>query len=255
MDKKKLAILIASVVAGLIAVVLTSEYIGKSVKQKTEEYVSSAQNKEVQELKGRLAQMQQQLQDVARQSAAAAQTAQQKTSALTSATSLALKMPAGKRAITILVDRLSAVGGMVSAGDFVDILAHLTIGADAKDLQGADTITVTLFQNVQILDAGSGTSLGAGLDVQQKSAIMPITLALSPQEAGLISFAQKHGTLQLVLRPALDTQAYILPTANWQTLSEHILATQGKDIGAETQNDIPEEKPIIQIFRGGTSTP
>ncbi len=251
MDKKKLAILIASVVAGLIAAVLTSEYITKSVKQKTEDYINSAENKEVQELKSRLSEMQKQIQDVSRQSMAA----QQKTPTPASAPSLSFKMPAGKRAITVVVDRLSAVGGMGSAVDFVDILAHLTIGADAKDSQRADTITVTLFQNVQILDAGSGTSLGAGLDAQQKASIMPITLALSPQEAGLIAFAQKHGTLQLVLRPALDTQAYILPTANWQTLSGYIMATQGKDIGVSKEEEGPEiEKPIIQIFRGGTST-
>ena len=70
-----------------------------------------------------------------------------------------------------------------------------------------------------------------------------------------MSFVQQHGKLQLVLRPPLDAQAYILPAANWESLSEYI-STQGTNLVTgkkeETKDVAAEEAPQIEIFRGGS---
>ena len=38
-----------------------------------------------------------------------------------------LRTPPGKRAVTLKINSLSAVGGLVNPGDFVDIIAHLEL--------------------------------------------------------------------------------------------------------------------------------
>ena len=67
-----------------------------------------------------------------------------------------LRTPPGKRAITVKVDSLSAVGGLVNPGDFVDIIAHLEMPDDMdivsskkKKKQKTQTVTTVLFQNLQ----------------------------------------------------------------------------------------------------------
>ena len=61
-----------------------------------------------------------------------------------SASFLTAKTPPGKRAVTVMIESLNAVGGLLNAGDFVDVIAHLDIpeGTDKKK-----TITAMVFQD------------------------------------------------------------------------------------------------------------
>src|SRR5208283_1357158 len=47
--------------------------------------------------------------------------------------SLPLKTPAGKRAVTVMIDSLEAVGGLLNAGDFVDVIAELNVPAQTAE--------------------------------------------------------------------------------------------------------------------------
>ncbi len=103
--------------------------------------------------------------------------------------------PKGKRAITIGVNSLTGVGGFVRPGDTIDILWTLKLPGEGQ------IVTVTLFQNVQVLAVGSemvgraSSSMAPGNDYT-------VTLAMTPQEASFLLFARDQGgTLQLSLRP------------------------------------------------------
>ena len=182
--------------------------------------------------------------------------------------SLAMIIPPGKRAITIPMDPLMAVGGMVRPGDYVDILANFPVPQVVDGKQTIQLATVTLFQNVLILAVGnqlgesSQTSARAsrgtaGAESQQpQQAAQTITLALSPQEAGLISFAQEQGKLKLILRPPLDTQTQPLPVATAEALWQYILTTQGvnlSEVAQQAQNQV-EQKPVspVEVYRAGS---
>lgn len=245
-DKKKWLIIILAIAAGLIAAGIQRNYVEEDSKKKAKVLAEQMKDPEVKKLIGRIETLEKENQDIlAKQNylfqmqQQAAQQPQQK-----ERLSSAIKTPAGKRAITILVDKFSAVGGMVSTGDYVDIIASLPVHSTSETKRN-DTMTVTLFQNVLILAVGDAA--------QQAS--LPITIALNPQEVGLISFVQKHGSLQLVLRSPAETQAYILPAATWQSLAEYIAVTQGTEVSRDEERPTAATpKQPIEVFRGGSLT-
>ncbi|MDP2940604.1 MAG: Flp pilus assembly protein CpaB [Candidatus Omnitrophota bacterium] len=180
--------------------------------------------------------------------------------ASSSASTLSMMTPPGKRAITISIEPLMAVGGMVRPGDYVDVLANFPLPQEVGGKQTVQLVTVTLFQNVLILAVGTQirgpTSRGAKQDTTVSPEQNTITVALSPQEAELISFAQEQGKLRLILRPPLDTQTQALPPATAEALWQHILSTQGLQMQMSTEESQPvsvEKKPSssVEVYRGG----
>ncbi len=258
-DKKKVAVVVLAIVMALLAVMLTHRYIketsakeakilaGGMTGEETKKILSRVEGIEKmnQELITRQNSLAQQAQAIAQEQAAS------KINPPKSQQSLAGKTPAGKRAITVIIDKVYAVGGMISPGDYVDVLAHLYTPSNIKGSDKTNTITLTLFQNTLVLAVGINLQSGLGYDAQQSASSLPVTLALNPQEAGLISFAQQHGVLQLVLRPPTETQSYILQPATWGSLSEYIMNTQGTDMGFRKSDIIEKPKARIEIYRGG----
>jgi Flp pilus assembly protein CpaB len=88
-------------------------------------------------------------------------------------------------------------------------------------------------------------------------------LAVSPEEAGLLTFAEARGKLQLSLRSPAETEDKVLQqVASWGSLADFVLENQGtelevpevkkKVVADEEEKEVEEEpKSNIQIFRGG----
>ncbi|OGX61426.1 MAG: Flp pilus assembly protein CpaB, partial [Omnitrophica WOR_2 bacterium RIFOXYC2_FULL_45_15] len=116
----------------------------------------------------------------------------------TKETTLAAKTPIGKRAMTIAVDNISSLLGMIKPGDYVDVIGVIPLPVEVEGKQAAEPATVPLFQNVLILSVG--TELGAGSEKEsvsrrkaseftpKESAAPLITLSLSPEEANILAF-------------------------------------------------------------------
>jgi pilus assembly protein CpaB len=128
---------------------------------------------------------------------------------------LAEVTPMGKRAITILVDNISALAGMIKAGDYVDIIAMMPVPVQTPDgKQAAQLLSIPLFQNVLILAVGQETSTIVKPtsryrreEEKKDTTTAPlITLALDPQEANLIAFVQEQGKIRLILRSPADSK-------------------------------------------------
>ena len=67
--------------------------------------------------------------------------------------------PAGKRAVTILVDNISSVAGMLKPGDYVDVMAALQVPVQvAEGKQEGQLGILPLFQNVLVLAVGQNSS-------------------------------------------------------------------------------------------------
>jgi len=277
-NRKQILIIAGAVVAGIIAVVLTSNYVKNSIEDKTaalaEKY--DAQQKEMaaqlqqrsdqqmaalaQELQRtkdqEAADMQKQMaalqasQQAAQQAAQQAQMAAQQVKKVRKP-SLALKTPVGKRAVTVKIDSLAAVGGLLNAGDFVDVIAELNVPAQDTDKK---TVTAMIFQGLQVLAVNTNEDDPGAYDDQQAATDLKITVAVDPQEAGLLAFANKNGNLELALRSPDDTEHRMVKANTWKTLAEYVMKNQGLDIqdpDGENQNRPVENRPSIQIFRGG----
>jgi Flp pilus assembly protein CpaB len=272
-NKKQLLIIVGAVAAGIIAVVLTSNYVKTSVQGQTaalaEQFNAKQKDMASQILQHNEQQMyalQQEIERVKSDDAAtmqkqmaALQQAQQQTRAPQAAQviknrkpSLALKTPVGKRAVTVMIDSLAAVGGLINAGDFVDVIAQLNVPSQDSDRK---TVTAMIFQGLQVLAVNTNEDDPGAYDEQQASTFLKITFAVDPQEAGLLTFANKNGTLELALRSPDESQRQMVKASTWKTLADYVLKNQGlniQDPDGENTNTKPEEnKPDIQIFRGG----
>ena len=150
-NKKQLLIILGAVAAGIIAVILTSNYVKSSIEGQTaalaerydakqKEAVSQIQQRsdqqmaalagELERVKTEQAQaMQKQMAALQAGSAEAGPIQQQAMRQVKKLRkpSLAVKTPAGKRAVTVMIDSLAAVGGLLNAGDFVDVIAELNV--------------------------------------------------------------------------------------------------------------------------------
>ena len=272
-NKKQILIIIGAVIAGIAAVVLTSKYIADSVKDQTskleEEYDSkqkvladqaqqrsdqqmAALAQEIERVKTeQAAAMQKQMEML--QAQQAAQAAQQQAAQVKKVRhqSLALKTPKGKRAVTIMIDSLAAVGGLLNAGDFVDVIAHLNVPSQDPDKK---TVTAMIFQGVQVLAINTNLDDPGAYDDQQSAASLKITVAVDPQEAGLLAFADKNGTLELALRSTDENQSQTVKADTWKTLADYVLKNQGPNIqdpDGEGAGKPMDKGPSIQIFRAG----
>jgi pilus assembly protein CpaB len=136
-------------------------------------------------------------------------------------------VPTGKRAVAIQVDEKSNVGGLVVAGDHVDVIVigkNKTINKDdpLNDLP----VAFTLLQDVEVLSVSdtalkptvakdtSGTPI-AGDNATGNTATRPdklepdqtahtVTLGVSPEQATTLALASDSYTVYLTLRPNGD---------------------------------------------------
>ena len=168
--------------------------------------------------------------------------------------SLALKTPAGKRAVTVMIDSLAAVGGLLNPGDFVDVIAQLNVPSQDPDKK---TVTAMIFQDLQVLAVNTNEDDPGAYDDQQAAGFLKITFAVDPQEAGLLAFANKNGILELALRSPNESGRPKVKADTWKTLADYVFKNQGLDIQNPDEEHVKNNKPVgtkspvIQIFRGG----
>jgi len=155
--------------------------------------------------------------------------------------------PEGKRAITVTVDNISNIAGLLKPGDYVDIFALIALPkrSISQAKEELDPRLISLFQGVQVLAMGNDLFASKSKTKENSSAIAPtVTFALTPQEAALLSFVQEHGKIKLALRSSQDTKVEppVAP-ADWDTLLNYLSTSQGEKAGLEGQ-------PVVEIYRG-----
>lgn len=279
-NKKQIAVIFIAIIAGAIATFLVGQYVTNRITEETRilavQY-EKAQKQREQQFNEQVAMLNQKIVSV-EQSAkkaieeaakAAADRASKQKSKTAQATikkskpSLAGRTPPGKRAITVMIESLGAVGGLVNPGDYVDVIAHLdipkTAGDGAKDKEKKDVVTAMIFQGLLVLAVNTNLDEPGAYDDQQKEKMLKITFAVSPEEAGLLSFADRNGSLELSLRPQNEKSKQMIAAATWQTLGEYVLQNHGAELKTpikkqETQESsvvqYQEEAPSIAIYSG-----
>lgn len=169
------------------------------------------------------------------------------------ADSLAMATPVGKRAITISVDNIASLGGMLSPGDYVDLIGLLPFPTEIQGQITSQLATIPLFQNVLILAVGQdlgGMARGEGGGSRYKKeetreAAPLITLALIPQEANIIAFVQEQGKIRLILRSPADSQTQAIMPASWDTLLQYIMPKEPL-----TKQEETKPRKVVEIYRG-----
>lgn len=169
-------------------------------------------------------------------------------------TSLSQITPRGKRAMTVSVTPISSVGGLVEPGDYVDIFALLAMPSSNQwsgTRSGEGSTLVPLFQGVLILAVGKQIADPLSFGEQQggkkvAQSANNVTVALTPQEAALLSFVQDHGTIKLMLRSQEDDDLQVVKSADWDMLFRHLYP------GSSIDDRQPQEDTggAVEIYRG-----
>lgn len=267
-NKKQLAIILMAIALGLVAALLATHYIQTSIQEQSQQQAEEFKQKymakvqqDMDSVRAEITRLEEQQKTLALQksSPVAAKEMEGKERRTESKSSLALRTPAGRRAYTVMIDSLSAVGGMVNPGDFVDIIAHLNL-PDPTTSQ-VEKVSSVVFQNIQILAVGTNLqAANEGYARQQQSRSLTLTFALTPEEASLMSFMDRHGKMQLLLRAPDETEVEVLETASWSGLADYMFEKQGTDLTIPRTRAVietapnqkrEEVKPFIQIFQGG----
>lgn len=179
-----------------------------------------------------------------------------------STSSLAMATPIGKRAVTISVDSISAVGGMIRPGDYVDVVAMIVVPmTTAQGKQANQATSVSLFQNVLVLAIGQDLSSisqetsasGSRYKKEERKVDSSmITLALNPKEANLLGFVQDQGRIRLALRSPADAQIEQIQAASWDSLFQYLMPPEVVEAQAQQAAATKEVKPesYVEIYRG-----
>ncbi len=104
----------------------------------------------------------------------------------------------GKRALTVPVDQISSISGLLSPGDQIDVL--LTVDKDGKPM------TFPLMKDVHVLATGVQVNEpDQDLRASEPGRFNTVTMLVSPEQAAKIVHAREVGSLTVVLRPEGDT--------------------------------------------------
>ena len=177
---------------------------------------------------------------------------------------LADLVPTGKRAMSVTFTELSTAGGLVTPGDYVDV-----IGVFNRNTLGKDQ-SMLLLQDVLVLAVAQNTSVdqlprqGAPASSAQAQAALPaptrggsttnsvplpqptpasvpfapaqtrtVTLAVDPEAAERLALAEDYGHLRYIVRPGSErTQSSVVP-ADLSTLASPIQVAAGQIIATE----------------------
>jgi pilus assembly protein CpaB len=126
-------------------------------------------------------------------------------------------IPPGKRAVAVPVTETTSVGGLIVAGDHVDITAVI----NGRTGGNGDQAT-TLLQDIEVLSVAqtaqkattrldaNGTPIADDSistrpgDTSAQPTARSITVAVNPQDVSIIALAQEQGKIYLSLRPTGD---------------------------------------------------
>ena len=132
-------------------------------------------------------------------------------------------VPLGLRAISINVDETTSVGNMIKPGAYVDIL--LTY----EDSKEKKLCTATILQAIKVIAVGSNFNFAS-----KETSYSTVTLAVTPEEAEIITFSKEKGKLNLVLRPVGDKNIEKIRQISFTDIAQQI-----------RKNEKGEEEKII----------
>lgn len=124
------------------------------------------------------------------------------------APSFSARLAAGRRAVTLPVDEISSLSGMVEPGDLIDIIVSAR--------KGSRQVTFALLQGVQVL--ATGTRVSHKSEDGAERGYTTITLDTTPEEAKRVIAAREIGRITALLRAPEDRAAISTERTDASTL-------------------------------------
>lgn len=117
--------------------------------------------------------------------------------------SFSTKLDIGRRAVTLPVDEISSISGMLAPDDLIDII--VSVQKDSR------SYTFTLLQSMRVL--ATGTKVSQTDEEGKPSTFTTVTLDTSPEDAKKLIAAREVGRITALLRSPTDAASVSLSRA------------------------------------------
>lgn len=122
---------------------------------------------------------------------------------------LSYNIPQGKRAMTVAVDNVSGLEGLIKTDDRVDVVTAIEIGEKPPVYY-----TVVVLQDILVLAVGKNFETPMENNEKKQDEIKTVTLSVSLEESLKLKMASHRGSISLILRsPIDDSKSSPLPFA------------------------------------------
>jgi pilus assembly protein CpaB len=123
-------------------------------------------------------------------------------------------IPPGRRIATVGVNSVTGISGLISPGDYVDVI--WTNRSASKEGAGGRESALTIFNAVQVFAVDDIITVGYMQEMRGRSGRGPtpyttVTLVLYPLECEILVFALSQGEITLVKRAPTDPGAPLSP--------------------------------------------
>jgi pilus assembly protein CpaB len=113
---------------------------------------------------------------------------------------LPVRLEPGMRAVSIPVDRVKDVSGLVQPGDRVDVIA-----IPPPRSNGPPPRAVTIFRGIRVLAVGNALENPSATPPPDEQTAATVTLEVTPKQADLLAWADANATLRLALRSPTES--------------------------------------------------
>jgi pilus assembly protein CpaB len=111
------------------------------------------------------------------------------------ANALPARLPIGMRAVSISIDRVKGVAGLIQPGDRVDVIAvPPRVGSEIPRASA-------ILRGALVLAMGNAVETTSATPSPDNQNLTTVTLALTPKQVDLLASADLNTTLRLALRP------------------------------------------------------
>ena len=145
---------------------------------------------------------------------------------------LATRLAPGKRAVTIPVDQISSLSGMLSPGDVIDLFVSF-------EYRGK-RLTAPLLSEVQVLATGRQVAAADDNSAARPSEYATVTLETTPAEAVMLVAARQDGAITAVLSHQGTKGAAVAPAGSPAHGGGHLAGLLGLE-----QPGAPAPIPVI----------
>jgi pilus assembly protein CpaB len=113
--------------------------------------------------------------------------------------SLPTRLPPGMRAVSISIDRVKGVAGLIQPGDRVDVIAvPPRVGSEIPKASA-------ILRGALVLAMGNTVETTSATPGPDNQNLTTVTLALTPKQVDLLATADLNTTLRLALRPPKES--------------------------------------------------
>ncbi|MBV8066356.1 MAG: Flp pilus assembly protein CpaB [Candidatus Eremiobacteraeota bacterium] len=108
---------------------------------------------------------------------------------------LPVRLAPGMRAVSIPIDRVKGVAGLIQPGDRVDVIA-----VPPQHGNGSPGKAVTILRGVLVLAVGNALEDISATPSPEEANAATVTLAVNPKQADLLAWADTNASIRLALR-------------------------------------------------------